>query len=281
MPQLTATQMQAMMGLRSAPNLTSVGTNITLNGNSNFGFSSNVVTGQNWLDPMNIVSSPNIKKYEVVETTEDIVALSTTAHRISTEHKIYHKLTDHELFERVTQPDREYALKVKDYYSKKIMMWKLKGTSKLSPFREDMNKLVHSDGKTFKESMIGIAYWLPKFYEYDTEMDLIKTQLNTNQGFEKLDKEGKPKVLKLSCELTPISKTYRISKRSKKTEYWFKDSNLDAGVVVTIEDKNQLQHLWDYMYDNEKSLKIKGSYVRRKLDDFEYFNVTNWELDRS
>ena len=223
----------------------------------------------------------NLKKFEMYESTEDVVALACTVHRLYEEKQIYYKITDRDTFNKLEQQDRDKAKEIKDYYSKKVMMLKLKGTGHLSPFRTDMNTLIHSDGLLFKESMIGVAYWLPKFYAYDLEMDEIKRQVDHNHKFEEMDKQGTVSVRKLTANLTPLKRLRRTTKRSKSYEYWMKDDTLNAGVVLHLEDKNQLQHLWDYMFDTEKVLKINGSYARRKRDGFEYFSVTNWTIDRT
>lgn len=232
-------------------------------------------------DWLNHISNPNVKKYEVIETNEDIITLGVTAHRLQKTSAIFHRLLDEDLFKKITNEDREKSKEIKDYYSKKVMMWKLKGNGNLSPYREDMNKLIHSNGMMFKENMLGIAYWLPEFYEYDQKVDAVKEQVSTNQNFSELDKQGRPGVLKLSVELEPINRILRKSKRVKSFEYWMRDTKLNAGVVLHLEEKNQLQHLWDYIFSNEKVLKIQGNYVRRHRDGFEYFAINNWELDRS
>jgi hypothetical protein len=249
---------------------------ITLNGVS---FNSNVTSSSfNWNEMASV--NPLVKKYEIVETAEDIVALAVTAHRVFKQDMIHYKLLDSGLFSKVTSEDRERAAAIKDYYSKKVMMLKLKSERKMSPFREDMNKLIHTDGMTFKESAIGVAYWLPEFYDYDMKLDLIKTNFDTNQLFDKLNKEGKPGTLRLTANLSPVECIQRRTKRTKNHEYWFKDSKLNAGVVIKIEDKNQLKNVWDIVFNNEKEVTIAGQYTRQTLDNFEYFSVTNWELQK-
>lgn len=222
-----------------------------------------------------------LKKYEMYESTEDVIALACAADRIFNANKIYYKITDRDLYQKIEQQDRDKAKEIKDYYSKKVMMLKLKGSGQLSSFRTDMNTLIHSDGLLFKENMIGVAYWLPKFYAYDLDMDLVKSQVTHNHNFDEMSKKGIVSVRKLTANLTPLKRLYRVTKRSKTYEYWMKDDVLDAGVVLHLEDKNQLQHLWDYMFDNEKVLKIDGNYTRRHRDGFEYFSVSNWTIDRT
>lgn len=223
----------------------------------------------------------NLKKFEMYESTEDVLSLAVAAHRVMATSQIFYKITDRELYNKVEQQDRDKAKEVRDYYSKKVMMLKLKGNGQMSKFREDMNKLIHSDGLIFKEDMIGIAYWLPKFYEYDTELDDVKSHVITTQNFESMNQQGSPITRNLSATLSPIKCLKRMSKRTKAFEYWMKDDKLNSGVVLNLEEKNQLQHLWDHIFTTESSIKIKGNYTRRTRDGFEYFSITNWSLDRS
>ena len=223
----------------------------------------------------------NLKKYEVFESTESIITLSVAKHRLNTEHQVFYKLTDRELYSKVTPADRIKADEIKDYYSKKIMMLKLKGTGKLTPFRDDLNNLIHSDGLVFRESTLGLAYSLPYFYKYDTELDKVIAQVDKDQNFKNIELKGGPSILHLTETLTPLQTIKRNTKHSKKVQYWFKDSKLNAAVLIEIGEKNQLQHLWDYIFDTEKSIKIVGNYSRRVLDDFEYFSVDKWNIDRT
>jgi hypothetical protein len=239
-------------------------------------------TNNDWLslDGRNI--SPQVKKYEVFESPEDVLALSVTWKRLRDEDRnIAGKLLDSELFAHVKQEDRDKANVIRDYYSKKVMMWKLKGDGKLTSYRNDMNNFVHSNGLVVKENMFGLIYYLPIFYEYDLQLDNVRTLVNPNQEFKKLDKENKPRALVgLTETLIPLSKILKKNSKNTTTEYWFKDTRMDAAVLIKVPKGNSLEHLWEYMFDNSTELKIKGRYIRRSFDDFEYYSVDNWELDR-
>ena len=128
-------------------------------------------------------TDPYVKKYQVLEIEEDLLALSCAWQRIreirktdtSGPYNAISKLTDPTLFNSVTEVDYTKAAQVRDYYSKKIMLWKLKGES-LSRFREDMNAFIHTDGKIFKEDMMPLAYRLPEFYDYDSDFDMLSNE---------------------------------------------------------------------------------------------------------
>jgi hypothetical protein len=85
----------------------------------------------------------NVKKYEVYEISQDLLALSicwSRYRKVKDEHNlrpVITRLLDSELFRLVSEDDITQANAIRDYYSKKIMVWKLKNI-KLTPFREDM-----------------------------------------------------------------------------------------------------------------------------------------------
>ena len=226
---------------------------------------------------------PDVKKYEVYESPEDLLALSVAWKRLRDAGGIMpviNNLIDKDLYSHVTNDDRQLANTIRDFYSKKIMMWKLKNISEFSHYRKDLNSFVHSNGLTFNENMLGLAYHLPAFYDYDIVLDSVKSEVNPHQEFKKLDTQMKPKVLTLSTNLIPLKKLEKKRKKIHNIQYWFKDDTINAAVCITVEKNNTLLHVWDQIFDNQKVLKIKGRYVRRTLDDFEYFSVDRWELDK-
>lgn len=253
---------------------------ITINGSSwaNLNSASQGFTASSF--DFNSFNNEHLKKYEMFESTEDVMALAVAAHRVMRDTHIYYKVTDRELYQKLQQCDRDKAQEIRDYYSKKVMMLKLKGNGKMSSFREDMNKLIHTDGLIFKENMIGVAYWLPVFHDYDLVLDEVKSMVTATHDFDKLTENRVPGTMNLSANLTPLKSMKRASKRGKHQQYWLRDDKLNAAVNINIEDKNQLQHLWDYLFENESTLKIKGNYSRCSRDGFEYFLLTKWELDR-
>jgi hypothetical protein len=71
---------------------------------------------------------PDVKKYEIYESPEDLLALSVAwkRHRdTDTSYTGYRNLLDAELFKVLTHEDQTVADSIRDYYSKKVMMWKL------------------------------------------------------------------------------------------------------------------------------------------------------------
>jgi hypothetical protein len=216
--------------------------------------------------------NPDVKKYEVYESPEDVIVLSATWKRMRDEGKFGRvaKLMDAALFKEITSVDRQKASVIRDFYSKKIMMWNLKGNL-MTEYRKDLNKLIQSDGTLFKENMLGLAYHLPTFYEYDMEMEEVR--LST-------DNKHLKRILGVQMhELAPIKKLHKKTRTSNMNEYWFKNTTSNTPVLISIGVKNPLENIWNHMFSNQKVLQIQGTFIHKKHDDFEYFCIGDkWEV---
>jgi len=224
-------------------------------------------------------STDNVKKYEVFETTEDILALSVTWHRLRplVSHGINNiinpgdrptKLTDEILFKQMTQEDRERANVIRDYYSKKIMMFALRGQH-LTKFRKDLSTFVHGDSQVVKEEMMPLVYRLPEFYDYDIELEEMFRDLNTTfQG----SRIASAKIL----SLTPIKK-FTVKRKSRKfVEYWLKDEN-NIAYKIEIDTSNELLHLWDHFFE-KKSVTLDSISKFTERDGIGYNKLFKWSI---
>ena len=223
----------------------------------------------------NINRSDYVKRYEVIEATEDILALSVAWKRLrDTKSEAIQTgittLLDDNLFRKIEESDRVRANEIRDYFSKKIMLWSLKSV-KLSSFRQDLNKFIHGDAKKITEEMLPLIYRLPEFYEYDIQFDQFKREVNSEiHNFTKLDSHKK------ITTLTPVKSFYKTNKRVKHFEYWLKDSN-DNAHLITIEPKNPLKHIWDKIFTNGQ-LRIEATCYPKKYDELQYYQLLNWNL---
>jgi len=214
----------------------------------------------------------NVKKYEVYEISQDLLALSVCWSRyrkVKDEHGLrptITKLLDSDLFRLVSEDDITQANIIRDYYSKKIMVWKLKNI-KLTPFREDLNTFVHSDGKTFKESMMPLAYRLPEFYEYDIEFEKMSFEYNKEVKRQDTMLQSDKKKLKFVKQLAVNKKHFKCK------EYWFTD-NYNNLVSLSFEINNPLLSLFDMTIDNT-DITIIGTYRKKSRDGSEYLKVDN------
>lgn len=214
----------------------------------------------------------NVKKYEVYEISQDLLALSVCWSRYRKEKAqalnilspTITKLLDSELFRLVTEDDIAQANVIRDYYSKKIMVLKLKNVG-FTSFREDLNTFIHGNGKTFKESMLPLAYRLPEFYEYDVEFE--KMSFEYNKEVKRIDD---PHVVTVK-QLKFVKKLSVNTRHNKRKEYWFSDSYNNL-VNVNIETSNPLLSLLDMTVD-KNDIKIKGTFRKCSRDGLEYLKV--------
>ena len=233
--------------------------------------------GQLLLQPQNnpfvfmndlFVDNKHIKKYEIVETSEDILAISVCYHRKRKDNKGYYipKLLTPDLFESVTEEDRQHASTIRDYFSKKIMVWKLKNIP-LTRFREELNSFIHGDSKKFKEDYCKIAYVLPNFYEYDTYLE------NLFHDHNRVLPNSTNKYVQEIKKLNYIGKSNRDRKSQKAAEYWYTDEN-DNIVNLTFSKDNPLLPL----LESFNELRIDGVFFRKTHDDVEYYQLTKYKL---
>jgi hypothetical protein len=236
-------------------------------------YSANSIGAQNLSTQIDWGTDSHVKKYHVFEIEKDFLALSCAWQRIRASRKegqLYEKitkLTDTGLFRALTQEDHDKAAQVRDYYSKKIMLWKLKGES-LSRFREDMNSFIHTDGKIFKEDMMPLVYRLPEFYDYDSDFDVLSNEYNKKVNQDTQNVIGK-KQLKLA-------KTYIVSKKhSKRKEYWFSDEYNNL-VSLSVELHNPLLTLLDVYAQH--TIKVDAIYTKRNRDNSEYLIANKFKF---
>jgi len=219
-----------------------------------------------------------VKKYEVFETTEDILGLSVTWHRMrplinaSTSPNIRPtKLTDSILFKEIIQEDRDKAERIRDYYSKKLMVITLR-EQRISKFRKDLSTFIHGDSKVVKEELMPIIYRLPEFYDYDIEFDDMVRELNTRFEFPE-----NTKAWSGTKTLKPIKKFLVKHRINKFSEYWLKDDdNKLCKIEVPID--NKLNHLWEHFFEQD-SIPLVGLFKHMERDGISYFHLKNWEID--
>jgi len=276
---MTGKQMrQTLNQVNLSPNVTIGGSyNTNSYGNLNT-ISINSLNGFNSNELFNHNMHPGVKKYEIYESPEDILVLSVAWKRLRDAgvHGTVSKLLDRTLFSLVIPEDRTVANEIRDYYSKKIMMLKLKGID-LTPYRTDLNTFIHSDGMKFREDVFGMVYYLPQFYTYDNELDEVREKVKTTDLISnviKMPGKGIPQ----DKSLEPIAKIKFVNKRLKQKQYWFKDVHTDGGVVLSFDNKNPLEHIWDHMFETKELLSIRGHYFLKERDNFEYFSVSDWNL---
>ena len=214
----------------------------------------------------------DVQKYEVYEINKDLLALSVCWARYRKTRNdpgpqpTITKLLDSELFRLVTEEDIAQANIIRDYYSKKIMVLKLKNVG-FTAFREDLNTFIHNEGKTFKESMLPLAYRLPEFYEYDIEFEKMAFEYNRE-----VKRNNDPNVVTVK-QLKFIKKLSVNTKRQKRKEYWFSDRHNNL-VLLNVESSNPLLSLMDMTVD-KNDITITGAIRKFNRDGLEYLKIDN------
>lgn len=253
--------------------------NITVSGlNSNGTLNLSSILGQTIGNVYRENESKNVRKYEVYETSEDVLALSCAWYRLRTDSKkgekvnVYRSVTSllsDQLFDYIEEQDRLLANEIRNYYSKKLMVLNLKD-QKLTPFRQDLNELLHGEAKKniFVEKMLPLVYRLPEFYFSDVEFDKIKINfkkeipnyVRTVSGIE-------------TKTLYPVASHFKNNKRIKTYEYWFKDDD-DYAHRFCVKPDNPLLGLWNQIF-NQPQLRLNFYYACARRDDLEFYNLAN------
>ncbi len=204
-----------------------------------------------------------LKAVTMYESTIDLLALSVCWKRLRESTQIHNvgRLLDQALYPHVTPSDIERSKEIKDYYSKKLMLLSIKSDTVLSPFRKDLSSFVHSDGLSFREEMVPLAFRLPEFYEHDTKFDQI---INDSKQDFNLEAE----------EYKFLGKVFRCSKRFKQNDYWFVN-NQHTLYTVSIQTNNNLILFWERQLNENQSgiMKLLGRKKQRRRDDLVYFDI--------
>lgn len=234
----------------------------------------NTITLGDWANDLSLdFTAPHIKKIEMYEVGEDALALSTTWKRLRDEKRSStSRLLDGTLFKEITTVDRESAAEIRDYYSKKIMMLKLKSTTPITKYREDLNTFIHSDGLTIRSDTIGLIYRLPDFYKFDRAIEEVF--MNANK---------KVKVypnITASAKFTPIKRIERKTRNQNVIQYWMQEQTTGNAALISIQAKNPLESVWNSIFDNTKNLSLDCTKSTQRIDDHEYMLLSKWSLSK-
>lgn len=210
----------------------------------------------------NHLNNPHIKTHQVYEIDKDLLSLSVCwkRHRDSKEPQRYIVgLLDKELFALVKEDDIIKANTMRNYYSKKLMMWALTADKPLTPFRKDLSTFISGDGKMFKEEMVPLVFRLPELYEYDLAIDVIISNAK-----------------ELNANLQPnqflfLDKVNRTIKKTKKVEYWF-INHINTLCRLTLDNNNILIPVLDTTLANADHIfTCEGGMQKRMRDDLVYY----------
>lgn len=214
-----------------------------------------------------LTNSSHVKTHQVYEIDKDLLSLSVCWKRLregkdpnyASSSTYIGSLLEAELFRRVNDSDIELANAIRDYYSKKLMMWALTSDRQLTPFRKDLSHFISSDGKNFKEEMIPLVFRLPEFYEYDLFIDNIITTC-------------KEKTITLkSYQYLFLGKINKTTRKNKKIEFWFMGKQ-NTLCRLSLEHNNILIPILENIIESADQIFVShGKLQKRIRDDIPYF----------
>jgi hypothetical protein len=213
---------------------------------------------------------PGLVKKEKYESKEDILVLAAACRRLAKEGANF-TLTDPSVYKRITEEDRAKALEIREYYKRKLTWSALSSDRPESGFRTDLGKILNSDGKSFEPNDCKVAYYMPDFYEYDMTIEELKSKVVSayiNENPHSFDL--------CTLELTPELSLANAGKR-KRQEYWFKDDK-NRPAVIQINTPNPLLNVWERLFQQSKSVSIRGRVLQKTRDGFKFSVIANWEL---
>ncbi len=217
-----------------------------------------------WIEPV---------KDEFKEFPEDVLVLSCCiqrlAHNQNPSMRFNRSLNGSELPELVNDLDRQKAKNIRKYYNDKLMLLTLQGRQ-LTKFRKDLQMFLNSVPTKILESLCGIVYKLPYFYDYDKSVDgIFKSSYFKNTSLNNMHEN-------VRRDLKFISKIENQRKHSNNVEYWFEDESLNK-VMFSISSNNPLLELLDRHINNDRLIVSTKYYVRKK-DLNEFFVMENWSF---
>lgn len=215
--------------------------------------------------------SPYIKKIEVYDSTEDVLALSCAWLRNRSDPKYsVASLRDPQLYKLITEADRMHAQEIRTYYQRKIMMLKLAG-KKLSKFRTDLERFVQETGYRYLDTDTGLAYYLPRFYEYDIELDSLRDEYVDSS--EVLTGQTRAERITVST----VSVLHKHRKHFNAKEFWFKLQ--DRGVLLRhcVQISNPLLSMFESVVQSTSELQMLCWYTPREQDGFKYYGISKIE----
>ena len=171
--------------------------------------------------------------------------------------------------------DRQRAEDIADYFSKQIVLARLKDT--VSDFQNAVANFISGNRSTIKSTDIGLIYRLPEYYEYALTLLEYHSSHFADHEYHEFPLQYSTRLL------MPHMSIDHNSRHIKSIQYWFKDAETSNPAMITVTAKNQLQHVWDKVFNAGRTdgLNISGMFETRKhYGGFSYMTCYNkWELE--
>jgi hypothetical protein len=181
----------------------------------------------------------------------------------------HNSILDKGLVGSVNDEDHELAKNIRDYYSKKIMLAKLKEIP-LTKFADDLSAFIHTDGLNADEKTLGMISCLPRFYFYDKQLDEISLGKNLNCTHKQHEN---------NFSLTFVSSTMKTTKAFKNKEYWLTDEK-NRLVRISVDVNNPLISIWEKTLQNKIVNFSAGTFFPRRfmISDKNYLDLQKFTV---
>ena len=161
--------------------------------------------------------------------SDDILAVACCVHRINPMIGMENvKPTD------ISTEDRVLADAIRKHYQQKLVLQSLRGYP-TSDYKKSLADFLQKDFQTapgvytYESKILGLAYRLPEFYEYDKKLE----QLAGGQ-YRTLNKNTE--MFEGSKELHYLDRLTLNTKLRKLYEFWFHDTNNDLVMLQVMKD---------------------------------------------
>ena len=171
----------------------------------------------------------------------------------------------------VTEDDLLLTNNIREYYGKKFTWLAMTSEKEFSTFRKKFIRLINNKTpiELSTEDDISVLFHVCLFYEYDQKFDRIKHEVNSIE-FE---------VPNINAEKEFTLKPLEILSRNNKFfEYWFVDMGTKRPMLSRIDHINPLKNMWDLVFKNNDTLRVKGRTKLNSRDNFKYLEFTKWHL---
>ena len=148
------------------------------------------------------------------------------------------------------------AENIRKYYTGKLYKLVLSGRP-LSKFRQDLAQYLKFDMTTAMNStkFEGMIYRLPEFYDYDTKLEAMVSEIGANVG--SWSSHDRRSCTNYECILRPVKKLTR-----KTTQhYWMIEPNSGRLFMLPVDNTNSLAVLCETVWSrHELELQINISF---------------------
>ncbi len=181
----------------------------------------------------------------------------------------WHRIESPQVKAQLDGEDWNDAIKIKDYYSKKLV-WNSLSDEKLSNYRASLLQLLHHPKHNLSKKEVGMIVTLPHFYEEDQTLDSIVKSYRVADT-----PRITPNLGRFARNLTLIGTTNRWLNKTHFNFYWFADDNKFVYSIQLAKDNVLLPFFEDAIMSNEPSFDT----LLTKVDyPFSYYKMYDFKL---